>query len=352
VTHDATVDIAGRAVGAGQPCFVIAEAGVNHNGDPDTALELIRVASDAGADAVKFQTFTAANLVTPETSKAEYQRASATDSESQLDMLRRLELPRACYPDLMQQCRESNILFMSTPFDEESADFLDSLGMAVFKIASGEITNLPFLEHVGRKSKPMIVSTGMSDLEEVRQAVAAIAGSRNAQLVLLHCVSNYPADPASANLYAMTTLAEAFHVPVGYSDHVDGIEVALAAAALGACVIEKHFTLDRALPGPDHRASAEPSELSALIKGIRKVESALGDGRKIPTPMEGATAEVARKSIIASVRIPQGTILTAAHITVKRPGTGLPPSEGPTLVGRPAKQDIPGGTLLTREMFE
>jgi len=348
----ATVDIGGRIVGAGQPCFVIAEAGVNHNGDPEIARRMIRVASDAGADAVKFQTFTADRLVTAEASKADYQRASSDDSESQRDMLRRLELPRNCYPDLLRACSKANILFMSTPFDEESADFLDGLGMSVFKIASGEVTNLPFLEHVARKSKPMIVSTGMSDLEDVRQAVAAIAAARNSQVVLLHCVSNYPAEPAAVNLRAMATLAETFHVPVGYSDHVLGNEVALAAVALGACVIEKHFTLNRRLPGPDHPASAEPTELRTLIDGIRKVESALGDGKKVPAGSEAAIAAIARKSLIAAVQIPRGTVVADVHLAVKRPGTGLPPAARPAIVGRRAKQDIPSGVLLTREMFE
>ncbi len=348
----ATVDIDGRAVGSGQPCFVIAEAGVNHNGNPGVALEMIRVASEAGADAVKFQTFTAERLVLPEASKADYQRTSSADSESQLAMLRRLELPPECYPDLVRRCRESHILFMSTPFDEESADFLDHLGMAVFKIPSGEITNLPFLEHVARKLKPMIVSTGMSDLDEVRQAVTAIDAAGNSQIALLHCVSNYPARPEAANLRAMATLSEAFGVPVGYSDHVEGIEVALAAVALGACVIEKHFTLNRELPGPDHQASAEPEVLRAMIRGIRKVEASLGDGRKVPVATEGPIAGVARKSLVSCVEIPRGTVVTAAHIAVKRPGTGIPPSERATIVGRRSRLDIPAGILLSREMFD
>lgn len=346
------VNIAGRVVGSGQPCFVIAEAGVNHNGHPDMAMELIRVAAEAGADAVKFQTFSAERLVLPHAPKAKYQRTSSGDSESQLEMLRRLELPEACYPDLIQHCRSSNILFLSAPFDEQSADFLDSLGIAAFKIPSGEITNLPFLEHVARKSKPMIVSTGMSDHKEVQQAVAAIEAAGNSQLVLLHCVSNYPASAASANLHAMETLASAFKVPVGYSDHVEGIEVALAAVALGASVIEKHFTSDRNLAGPDHKASAEPATLAALIQGIRKVESALGDGRKVPAASESAIAAVARKSLVSSVGIPKGTVVTAAHIAIKRPGTGLPPAERSTIVGRRAKRDISAGILLSHEMFE
>jgi N,N'-diacetyllegionaminate synthase len=348
----ATVEIAGRAVGPGQPCFVIAEAGVNHNGDPAMARELIRVAAEAGADAVKFQTFTADKLVTQHASKADYQRASAADSETQFEMLRRLELPRTCYQDLMSQCRASAVLFLSTPFDEESADFLDALGMAAFKIPSGELTNLPFLGHIARKSKPMIVSTGMSDLAEVEQAVAAIRTAGNSQVALLQCVSNYPADPASANLRAMGTLMETFRVPVGYSDHVSGNEVALAAVALGACVLEKHFTLDRNLPGPDHPASAEPRELRALIDGIRKVELSLGDGRKTPAASEAATAAVARKSLVAAVPISRGMVVTAGHVGVMRPGTGLAPGMLGTIVGLRAKQDIPSGATLNREMFE
>lgn|SRR5574337_759063 len=343
--------IGDRTVGAGHRAFVVAEAGVNHNGSLDLARRLVDAAVKAGADAVKFQTFKAERLVAPGAPKAEYQERTTGTAESQLDMLRGLELSPEAHRDLMAYCRAQRILFMSTPFDEESADFLDDLGVIVFKIPSGEITNLSFLAHVARKGKPMIVSTGMAGLDEVEAAVHAIEEAGNRQLVLLHCVSSYPANPAEANLRAMDTMATAFRVPVGYSDHTPGIEVALAAVALGACVIEKHFTLDRGLPGPDHQASLEPDELTALVRGVRIVESALGHGRKEPTAGELDTARVARKSLVAAVDIRKGTVVRAEMIAVKRPGTGLPPAMRSQLVGRVAKRDIPAGTVLGLEML-
>ncbi|MCC7449922.1 MAG: N-acetylneuraminate synthase family protein, partial [Anaerolineae bacterium] len=248
-------------------------------------------------------------------------------------------------------CQDHNVLFMSTPFDEGGADFLAKLGVTVFKIPSGEITNLPFLAHVARLGKPLIVSTGMSRLGEVETAVETIRQAGNEAMVLLHCVSSYPADPADANLRAMHTMATAFGLPVGYSDHTLGTAVALAAAALGACVIEKHFTLDRTLPGPDHQASLEPAELATLIRGIRTVEAALGSGNKVPAASEQNTADVARRSLVAAQDIPAGMALTEAMIAVKRPGTGLPPAMRPYLVGRRARTDIPAGSLFTLDML-
>lgn len=347
----ATIDIAGRKVGPGQPCFIVAEAGVNHNGSLEMARQLVDVAVQAGADAVKFQTFKAERLVTPDAPKADYQLLTTDAAESQYEMVRRLELSEEAHRDLMAYCREQGILFMSTPFGEESADFLADLGIAVFKIPSGEITNLPFLTHVVGKGKPVIVSTGMAYLGEVEAAVSTIEKVGNRDFVLLHCVSNYPADPADANLRAMQTLATAFGVPVGYSDHTPGIEVAIAAVALGACVIEKHFTLDRNLPGPDHRASLEPDELAALVRGIRTVEASLGHGRKEPAPSEANTAAVARRSLVAAQDIPAGTKLTEEMIAIKRPGTGLPPAMRSYLLGRSVRTAVPAGTLFTLEML-
>lgn len=351
VTGMPQVQIGTRVIGAGHPCFVVAEAGVNHNGDAELAARLVEAAAQAGADAVKFQTFKAERLATRHTPKADYQLSGTDPVESQFEMLRRLELPRACYPDLIKLCREHQIMFMSTPFDDESADFLRSLSMPAFKVPSGEITNLPFLEHLARTGMPLIVSTGMCSLDEVREAVEAINRVGNSAIVLLHCVSNYPAEAADVNLRAMTTLAETFQVPVGYSDHVSGPEVALAAVALGASVIEKHFTLDRTLPGPDHRASAEPHELTALVCSIRKVESSLGDGRKVPAASETNTAAVARRSLVAACDIPAGTVLTEQLVAIRRPGTGMSPSMRPNVVGRRTKRDIAEGTLLTPEML-
>jgi N,N'-diacetyllegionaminate synthase len=345
------VEIAGRPVGPGQPCFIIAEAGVNHNGSLEMAHKLVDVAVQAGADAVKFQTFKTERLVTPDASKAEYQRQTTDAAESQYDMLRQLELSPKVHQELMAHCLEKSILFMSTPFGEESADLLDDLGVAVFKVPSGEITHLSFLTHIARYGKPMIVSTGMSYLGEVEAAVRAIEQAGNSKLVLLHCVSNYPADSVDVNLRAMHTLATAFGVPVGYSDHTLGIEVALAAVALGACVIEKHFTLDRNQVGPDHRASLEPDELRRLVQGIRTVEAALGHGRKEPVDSEVDTAAVARKSLVAAQDIPAGATLTPEMVAIKRPGTGLPPTMHPHVVGRIARTVIPAGTLLTWELL-
>ena len=344
------VNIAGRPVGPGQPCLIIAEAGVNHNGSLEMARRLVDVAVQVGADVVKFQSFKAERLVTPNAPKADYQLRTTEANESQLDMLRRLEISPEAHRNLMDYCQQMGILFMSTPFDEENADLLAELGVAAFKIPSGEISNLPFLAYVAQKRKPMIVSTGMSSMDEVAAAVQTIKEGGNQDVVLLHCVSNYPADPADANLRAMRTIAAAFNVPIGYSDHTPGIEVALAAVALGACVIEKHFTLDRDLPGPDHQVSLEPSELAALVRGVRTVELALGEDRKVPTPSELEVAAKVRKSLVAARDIPAGTTLTADLITIKRPGTGLPPSMRPLLVGRKAKKDITAGSLLTLEM--
>lgn len=327
------IDIGRRKIGPGQPCFIIAEAGVNHNGDLDLARRLVRAAARAGADAVKFQTFQAEQLVSVDAPKAKYQLATTDAEESQLAMLKRLELSPDAHAELKSLSERLGICFLSSPFDETSADYLEELGVAAFKVPSGEIVNLPYLRHLAHKGKPLIVSTGMATMDEVSSAVEAIRQSGNPPVVLLHCVSDYPADPAEANLRAMVTLGNTFHLPVGYSDHVPGNEVALAAVAMGACVVEKHFTLDRALPGPDHTASVEPDELAALVRGIRTVESALGDGVKRPSASEISTAEAARKSIVAARDLPAGTVLSADMLTFKRPGTGLPPIRLSELLG-------------------
>jgi N,N'-diacetyllegionaminate synthase len=345
-----TVEITGHLVGSGHPCFIVAEAGVNHNGDLATAFQLVDAADQAGADAVKFQTFKAERLVSQNAPKAAYQLETTDASESQYDMLKRLELSPDAHRELMRYCNQHNILFMSSPFDEASADLLEDMGIAAFKIPSGELTNLPFLAHVARYGKPMIVSTGMAYLAEVETAVHTIERAGNHTLVLLHCVSNYPAEPADVNLRAMRTLAAAFGLPVGYSDHTAGVDIALAAVAMGACVIEKHFTLDRDLPGPDHCASLEPAEFGALVRGIRTVEAALGNGRKEPAASEANSAAIGRKSVVAARDISAGTVLTEELIDIKRPGTGLPPSMIPYVVGRTVRATIPAGTLLTLEM--
>jgi len=341
------LQIGDRQVGPGRPCFIIAEAGVNHNGEKELAHRLIDAAVTAGADAVKFQTYKAELVMTPDAPKAAYQKDATGSAESQLEMVKRLEFPLEVFRDLKQYAESRGIMFLSTPFDYESADYLDSLGVPAIKVPSGEITNHPFLAHLSRKGKPLIVSTGMSTLEEVDEAICVLRDAGDPPIVLLHCVSNYPAAPADVNLRAMQTMAKAFQVRVGYSDHVLGNEVAFAAVAMGACVVEKHFTLDRNLPGPDHRASLEPDELAALVQGIRMVEKALGDGCKRPAAGEADTAAAARKSLVAARDILAGTVLSLDMIAVKRPGTGLPPSMLDFVLGRKLRRDVAKDSLLT-----
>lgn len=345
------VDIGGRKVGAGHPCFLMAEAGVNHNGDIRLARQLVDVAAAAGVDAVKFQTFIAESLISPVAEKADYQRATTGAGESQLDLVKKLELSFDSFRDLYAYCRRKKVMFLSTPFDEASVDFLDELGVMAFKISSGEVTNLPFLAYVARKGKPVILSTGMSTLGEVEAAVQTVQAEGSTQLMLLHCVSNYPAAPENVNLRAMRTLSAAFGVPVGYSDHTLGNEVALAAVARGACLIEKHFTLDRKLPGPDHQASSEPAELRALVEGVRKVEASLGDGLKKPADSERGIADVARRSVVAACDMAIGTVVTADMLVNKRPGNGLPPVMRTYLLGRSTRVAIRAGELVRLDMF-
>lgn len=326
--------------------FVIAEAGVNHNGDPSLAHQMIEVAKEAGADAIKFQTFDVDRLLTRSAPRAAYQVENTKSTDSQYDMLAGLQLTNAAHESLKTACERNDLVFLSSPFDEHSVDFLVSLGVSALKIPSGELTNLPYLAHAAAQSLPLIVSTGMATMAEVGDAVETIRANGNHSFALLHCLSNYPADPAEANLRAMSTMAEAFDVVVGYSDHTPGIAVAPAAVALGASVIEKHFTLDRMLPGPDHKASLEPEELRAMIDSIRTVESALGDGIKRPQPSEVPTAAVARKSIVAKQGITAGTVLRREMLTVMRPGTGLPPSHLEGILGRRLCRDVAQDSVL------
>jgi N,N'-diacetyllegionaminate synthase len=345
------ISIGQRKVGVGEPCFIIAEAGVNHNGSIQMARQLVDVAVKAHADAVKFQTFKPEKVCSPAAPKATYQLQTTGRDESQLEMGKKLELPFEAFRELQAYCKSKDLLFLSTPFDYDSADFLSELSVPAFKIPSGEITNLPFVEHIARKGRPLIVSTGMSTLDEVDKTVKTICATGNQQIVLLQCVSNYPAQPSSVNLRAMHTLAKAFDVPVGYSDHTTGTEIASAAVALGACVIEKHFTINRDLPGPDHRASLEPDELAAMVRCIRNVEAALGDGEKRPALEEANTAAVARRSLVAARYIPAGTVMTEELIVILRPGTGLPPTMRRQLLGRRVRRDIEPGTLLSLDMM-
>lgn len=314
--------------------LIIAEAGVNHNGSLDLALQLVDAAKSSGADAVKFQTFRADLLATRSAHKAAYQERTTAKEESQLQMLRRLELDEDAHRRLIKHCDEIGIQFLSSPFDKKSADLLASMNLPIFKVPSGEITNIPFLEHIARKGKPIILSTGMSTLGEVEEAVRVLQESGAAKLTLLHCVTEYPAPYDEVNLRAMLTLRQAFGLPTGYSDHTPGIEIAIAAVALGSEVIEKHFTLDRSLPGPDHMASLEPTELQQMVAAIRHVEDALGTGIKRPAKCEVPNISVARKSIVAASALPAGHRLSEADMDIKRPGDGLAPKSLPSLVGR------------------
>lgn len=325
-----------------QRTLVIAEAGVNHNGDIDLAFKLVDAAARAGADMVKFQTFRAQNLVTRGARKAGYQERQTGTGESQLDMLRRLELDESSHRGLLAHCKASGIGFLSTGFDSQSVDLLLELGVDWLKIPSGEITNLPYLRHIGGAGRQVILSTGMADQDETGQALAALeaAGTPRSAITVLHCTTEYPAPMASVNLRAMLTLRDAFGVRVGYSDHTRGIEVAVAAVALGACVIEKHFTLDRGLPGPDHQASLEPDELAAMVSSIRNVEVALGDGVKRASEFELANRDVVRRSLVALRPIRSGESFSAENVAAKRPGTGLSPMRWDDIMGRKASRDF------------
>ena len=327
--------------------FIIAEGGVNHNGSVEIAKELIDRAKAAGADAIKFQTFKAEKLVSKTADKAAYQKKTTSKKESHYEMLRRLELDEEDHQELMNHCRKRKITFLSSPFDEESADLLEKLGMRMFKIPSGELTNLPFLQHIAKKNKPIIMSTGMSTLKEVEEALKAIFKTGNKKVTLLHCVTEYPAPFKEINLKAMLTLKEAFNLPVGYSDHTKGIEIAIAAVALGAQIIEKHFTLDKNMDGPDHKASIDPLELKQMIKAIRNVQTSLGDGVKKPAICELKNINIARKSIVATRDIEKGERITRAKVAVKRPGSGIQPKDLNKLLGHVTKCAIKADQVIT-----
>jgi N,N'-diacetyllegionaminate synthase len=342
------ITIAGRTVGPQRRCFIIAEAGVNHNGDLQLAKHLVRIAAECGADAVKFQTFRADSLALEGAPKAEYQKTSENE-ESQHAMLRRLELSEDDHRELISLSKSERIAFISSPFDEASAEFLYELQVPAMKVPSGEITNLPFLRKIGAMGIPVIMSTGMSNLDEVRRGVAAIRQTGSPPLALLHCVSNYPAEAPHCNLRAMATMESEFQVPVGFSDHTLGGSVVLAAVALGACIVEKHFTTDKSLPGPDHKASLDPNELREYVRGIRMIESSLGDGIKIPANSELEVARVARKSLVAATDIPIGSQIDASMLIALRPGTGISPANMDEILGLRALKLISKGTLISRE---
>jgi N,N'-diacetyllegionaminate synthase len=332
--------------------FIIAEAGVNHNGSLDLALRLVDAARASGADAVKFQTFKADRLATRSAHKAAYQERTTAESETQFEMLERLELDAAAHRRIIEHCKESGIQFLSSPFDIQSVDLLDSLDVSLYKVPSGEITNFPFLRRLAQKGRPIILSTGMSTLGEVEEAVEVLREAGAKQLTLLHCVTEYPAPYDEVNLRAMQTLKLAFGLPVGYSDHTPGIEISIAATALGAEVIEKHFTLDRALPGPDHAASLEPEELKEMVRAIRNVEAALGSGVKSPAPCELPNISVARKSIVAAKPLPAGHNLREEDLEIKRPGNGLASKFIPALVGRTLRVSVDEDAVIRWDDLE
>jgi N-acetylneuraminate synthase len=327
-------------------CFVIAEAGVNHNRDLGLARQLVAAARDAGADAVKFQTWVTEDVMTRHAPMAAYQKGNIGVDVGQFKMAKDLELPFDAFRDISDYAREIGITFFSTPDEEKSADFLEQLGVSLFKIGSAEVTNIPFLEYVAAKQKPFILSTGMSTLGEVEAAVRAIESTGNRDFAILHCVSNYPADPSECNLRAMETIAAAFGYPVGFSDHTLGSTVAVAAVARGARVIEKHITLDPSLPGPDHRASLDPKAFKEMVDAIRATESALGDGVKRPMPSEIDARTIARRSLVAARALPAGTLLTRADIAIKRPGIGIETKHLDAFVGRKLRRDVAADELF------
>lgn len=316
--------------------LIIAEAGVNHNGDLDLAKRLVDVAAEAGADLIKFQTFSAERLAIHSAPKADYQTRTTDQAQSQLAMLRQLELSAAMHETLITHCQARGIGFFSTGFDIPSLDYLASLGAERFKIPSGEITNLPYLRHIGAFGKPVILSTGMATLGEIEAALDVLeaAGTPRARITVLHCNTEYPTPMSDVNLRAMCRICHALGVAVGYSDHTPGIEVPIAAVALGATVIEKHLTLDRNLPGPDHKASLEPDGFAAMVRAIRNIEQALGDGIKRPSPSEAKNKPIARKSLVAARPIQAGEPFTPENVTAKRPGTGISPMRWDEVMGR------------------
>ncbi|MFC2097947.1 N-acetylneuraminate synthase [Bacteroidota bacterium] len=328
--------------------FIIAEAGVNHNGDILIAKKMIEAAHEAGADAIKFQTFKSELLVTKTSIKADYQKASDSSSETQYQMLKKLELNRSDFEQLQKLCKKKGIVFLSTPFDLESIELLNDLGLEIIKIGSGEIINLPYLKYIGSLNKKIILSSGMSTLDEIKNAVLILnsSGTPKKNITVLHANTEYPSPYKDVNLNAMKTIAKNIGVKVGYSDHTTGIEIPIAAVAMGACVIEKHFTLDRKMNGPDHKASLEPDELKQMISSIRNIEIAMGSGIKKPSESEIKNISIVRKSIVAKKAINKGEIFTENNICTKRPGTGISPMEWERIIGSKAKKDYQEDDLI------
>ncbi len=339
------IKIANKFVGTGYPVFIIAEAGVNHNGSLNSAKKIVDAAKEAGADAVKFQTFKAEDVTTKTAELAEYQKKNIEKNETQLEMIKKLELSYEDFRKLKNYCDKKQIIFLSTPHSEDAANFLESLVVA-YKIGSGDLTNLPLLEGVAQKKKPMILSTGMSGLREIREAVKLIKKNGNKEIVLLHCTTNYPCPINEVNLKAMATLKKEFDLPVGYSDHTKGFLAPVMAAALGAQIIEKHFTLDKKLPGPDHKASQEPKGFKKMVCMVREAEKIMGSATKKPTEGEKKIMKIVRKSIVAKIEIKAGQIIKKEMLDLKRPGTGIEPKHINRIIGRKAKINIKEDQLI------
>ncbi|MBU3154823.1 N-acetylneuraminate synthase [Clostridium estertheticum] len=344
--------IENKVIGDGNRTFIIAEAGVNHNGDIEIAKQLVDKAVISGVDAIKFQTFKTEKLVTGYADMADYQKSNIGHTSSQFTMLKQLELSQESFIKIQEYCKYKGIMFLSTPFDFESADFLESIGMLAFKISSGDLTNIPLLEHIAKFNKPIILSSGMANLSEIEEALNAIYCLGNKEVAVLHCTSNYPAKLQSVNLNAMNTIKNAFKVVGGYSDHTKGITVPIAATAIGANIIEKHFTLDKNMQGPDHKASLNPTELKDMVQSIRDVEMALGNGIKRYNPSEVDTIKAARKSIVASRYIKKGQLITLMDLDYKRPGTGLSPKFYVDIVGKKTNRDIKMDEQITLNIIE
>lgn len=341
------VRIGKHLVGPDQPCLIIAEAGVNHNGSLEIAKDLVRAAVDAGADIVKFQTFSPETVVTRNAPKAVYQQQTTSIHESQLEMLQKLALSHEDFDVIKNYADELKIAFLSTPNDFRDVEFLNSLDVSAFKLASMDIVNYPLLDYVGRKGLPVIVSTGMATLGEIERGIEILMKADCNQIVLLHCVTGYPVSNDDVNLRVMDTLSQAFHLPVGYSDHTTGIPVPTAAVAMGACVIEKHFTLDKTLPGPDHATSLEPEDFSQMVTSIRSAQAALGSSVKHRTQVESINQKTMRRSIVATTEIPRGTILESRHLSMKRPGNGLCAEFIPMFIGQRTTRGIKRDQAIT-----
>lgn len=342
-----TIKIGKKFIGPDQPCFIIAEAGVNHNGDVNRALELIDLAAKAGADVVKFQTFFAEEIVTRTAERAKYQKTNMPKvEETQWEMLKKLELPKESFAKLKDYAEKKGIMFLSTPYDIPSIDMLDDLGVTAFKVSSAWITNLPFLTHMAGKGKPIIFSRGMAYENEISQAIKTMRSAGAKDLILMHCHFNYPTDISDVNLRVLATLRDKFGLPTGFSDHTQGIAASLAAVALGAVAIEKHFTLDKNLPGPDHKASLAPDELITMIKGIRDVEKAMGKPKIDVTINEAPMRKVSRCSLVSAVNIPAGTVIRKKMIKIMRPGTGIMPKDLNKVIGKTVKTAILANTLI------